>query len=677
MKLTIIKHFLNTAFITSALLLTLTACDTGPFKPYTQDTQSKDSIASTDVYDDPYLEAERLIYLAKNSSSISNQLKYRTRAARKYIQANEIASAKEQLKLLRANKLQPSPQAQTNEQKIDTFLLTANIALIENNTLLAGQILQKINTITPEQEYYSLSLTADYNFQSSQYMEAVEQRVQLHNSLDSKTEKENNNKKIWEALSSIDNTRLSHLTAKNQTVEGWIELSHVMRARQQSSSLLENNLLNWGTKYPTHPANDSFIRELASTYEDSFTGQRHIAVFLPMQGKFARISATIKNGILSASYEDKQSSPKSTVRFYDTSFYNNSSSNNDNSPNSRSSNSGASNGDLSDSSHSNDNEGINKATGFQELYQQAINNGATNIIGPLDKAVINQLVQQSSYEIPVLTLNYSEDLHANANNLFQYGLSPEDEARQVAELAVKQNKMRAAVFFPESSWGDRLRDAFSEHYHFLGGRVLASQNYPTNTYDYRAPIKQLLNLDQSAIRRKKVENTINKNVKGDPYRRHDIDMIFLAATHRSARGIMPAFKFHHAGDVPVYSTSAAYTGKENVERDRDLNGLIFCDLPWVLKNTSPLESVFKENWPKQINYTRLFALGVDAYHLVHNLNHLGNENHGAYEGQTGKIKLDNNNRVTRELLWAKFRKGKPVYFQPVISSPLLNTDPEL
>ncbi len=668
MKLTTIKHFLNTAFITSALLLTLTACDTDPFKPYTQDTQSDDSITATDVYDDPYLEAERLIYLAKNSSSISNQLKYRARATRKYIQADEIASAKKQLKLLRANKTQPSPQAQTNEQKVDIFLLTANIALVENNTLLAGQILQKINTITPEQEYYSLSLTADYNFQSNQYMKAVEQRVKLHNSLNNKVEKENNNNKIWEALSSIDNTRLSHLTAKNQTVKGWLELSHVMRAGQQSSSLLENNLLNWGTKYPTHPANDSFIRELASTYQDNFTGQRHIAVFLPMQGKFARVSATIKNGILSASYEDKQSSPKSTVRFYDTSSYNGGSSNDS-----------FSNGNLSGSNHSNsdDNGDINKTTGFQELYQQAINNGATNIIGPLDKAVINQLVQQNNYEVSVLTLNYSEDLHAHANNLFQFGLSPEDEARQVAELAVKQNKMRAAVFFPESSWGDRLRDAFSEHYHFLGGRVLASQSYQTNTYDYRAPIRQLLNLDQSAIRRKKVENTINKSVKGDPYRRHDIDMIFLAATHRSARGIMPAFKFHHAGDLPVYSTSAAYTGKENIAKDRDLNGLIFCDLPWILQNTSPLEKVFKENWPKQINYTRLFALGVDAYHLVHNLNHLGNENYGSYEGQTGKIKLDDNNRITRELLWAKFKKGKPVYFQPVISSPLLNTDSEL
>ncbi len=642
MKFTTIKHFLFAALIISALL-TLSACDTSPFKPYTQSPIG--SGTTTDVYDDPYLEAERLIQLAKKSTLLKQQLYYRARAARKYIQANEINSAQKQLNLLRANKLRTDSQAQTNEQKADIFLLSADIALNEENTSLAGQILQKIRAITPDQKNYLLSLKADFNYLSRQPMDAVEQRVQLHSSLTSEADKEINNRKIWAALSNLNDVQLNRKTSKHPTVKGWLALARVMRTGQRNNNLLENDLLDWGTKYPTHPANDAFIQTLASNYQSDFSGQRHIAVLLPMQGKLARVSATIKNGILSAYYEDKESSPKSTVRFYDTSNYSNSYENSD-----------------------------DKAVNFQKLYQQAINNGATHIIGPLDKSVINQLAQQDGFNTPILTLNYSENTHDRADNLFQFGLSPEDEARQVAELAIKQNKMHAAVFFPESNWGNRLSNAFSEHYRFLGGRVLTSQSYQTSTNDYRAPIRQLLNLDQSAIRRKKVENTISKNVNGDPYRRHDIDMIFLAATHRSARSIMPAFKFHHAGNLPVYSTSAVYTGKENIESDRDLNGLIFCDLPWILQNTSPLEMVFKENWPKQINYTRLFALGIDAYHLAHKLSYLENKDYGSYPGQTGKIKLDDYNRITRQLLWAKFKKGKPVYFEPVISSPLSDTE---
>ena len=130
---------------------------------------------------------------------------------------------------------------------------------------------------------------------------------------------------------------------------------------------------------------------------------------------------------------------------------------------------------------------------------------------------------------------------------------------------------------------------------------------------------------------------------------------------------MPAFRFHHASSLPVYSTSHVYSGQPDKALDQDLNGLIFCDLPWILQNKSPLAEVFKQNWPQQGNYTRLFALGVDAYHLVHNLDFLENKEFAYYDGQTGNIQLDDNNRVTRRLLWAKFVRGKPAYFEPAVT----------
>jgi hypothetical protein len=116
----------------------------------------------------------------------------------------------------------------------------------------------------------------------------------------------------------------------------------------------------------------------------------------------------------------------------------------------------------------------------------------------------------------------------------------------------------------------------------------------------------------------------------------------------------------------VYSTSHVYSGKLSRELDRDLNGLVFCDLPWVLHNNSPLAKVFTENWPQQQSLTRLFALGIDAYHLVYNLDYLKNKDYAFYDGQTGNIQLDDNNRITRKLLWAKFENGQAVYFEPEI-----------
>ncbi|MBE9568670.1 MAG: penicillin-binding protein activator, partial [Proteobacteria bacterium] len=281
--------------------------------------------------------------------------------------------------------------------------------------------------------------------------------------------------------------------------------------------------------------------------------------------------------------------------------------------------------------------------------------------------------QQRELDVPVLTLNYSENTFNRTDNLFQFGLSPEDEARQVAELAIKQNRKTAAVFYPDSEWGKRLNKAFSERYEFLGGKVLTVVDYATNTNDYRRPIRRLFNLDHSAIRSRKVADTISKKTQSEPYRRQDIDMIFLAATHRAARSIMPAFKFHRASGLPVYSTSHVYTGKLNRELDRDLNGLVFCDMPWILQNRSPLASAFNKNWPQQQQLTRLFALGIDAYHLIYNLDYLENHDYAFYAGQTGNIQLDENNRVTRQLLWARFEKGRAIYFEPEALEPSGNT----
>jgi outer membrane PBP1 activator LpoA protein len=368
---------------------------------------------------------------------------------------------------------------------------------------------------------------------------------------------------------------------------------------------------------------------LISDYRIDVSAKKRIAVLLPLQGDLSQVTDSIKNGLLSAYYNDTDSPLKPDVSFYDS-----------------------------------NNEDIT----FNQLYQQAIADGATTIIGPLDKTLITQLTQQTELDIPVLTLNYSDNDYSYTKNLYQFGLSPTDEARQVAELAIRQNKTRAAVFYPDSEWGKRLYTAFTEHYELLGGKILSAADYATNTNDYKRPVRDLLNLNQSTIRRSRVENTIGKKTVSEPYRRQDIDMIFLAATHHSARGIIPAFKFNHAGEIPVYSTSHVYTGKINHELDRDLNGLIFCDLPWVLQNNSPLMKTFKQNWPQQESFTRLFALGIDAYHLIYNLDYLENRDYAFYTGQTGNIQLDENNRITRKLLWAQFKNGRPVYFEPVFNT---------
>ena len=605
----------------------LSACDTQPVKPEKEPaTQTKPVTEKQATLTE---EASRLLELAEDSDSETEQFQYRARATRLYLEADKIDLAREQLALLK-EKQQNNPASDATSAKIEAaavLLLDAEIALFEKNAELAGELISQIKPVTREQQIHYYELKADLDFLSGNYMYAVDRRVQLDGYITDEKAKNKNNRKIWAALSSMSRSQLNKQRSSNPVINGWLDLAKVIRSGQRNISKLEDDLLDWGTRHPAHPVNEGFLTELINIYQGGVSDRKHIAVILPMQGELSKVSANIKNGFLSAYYSDADAEIKPLIDFYDSS-----------------------------------DENIT----FNQLYQQAINNGATNIVGPLNKIAINQLAQKQHLEIPVLTLNYAENAFNTTDNLFQFGLSPEDEAQQVAELAIQQNKKRAAVFYPDSEWGRRLNQAFTDHYTALGGKVMTAADYATNTNDYRRPIRALFNLDQSSIRHHKLENTISRKAISIPYRRQDIDMIFLAATPRSARSIMPAFKFHHASGLPVYSTSHVYTGKINRELDRDLNGLIFCDLPWVLQNNSPLKKVFRQNWPNQENFTRLFALGIDAYHLVYNLDYLENRDFAFYDGQTGNIRLDGNNRITRKLLWAKFKRGKPVYFEPAI-----------
>jgi hypothetical protein len=146
-------------------------------------------------------------------------------------------------------------------------------------------------------------------------------------------------------------------------------------------------------------------------------------------------------------------------------------------------------------------------------------------------------------------------------------------------------------------------------------------------------------------------------------------MIFMAATPRDARQLKPQFKFHYAGELPVYATSHAYTGKRDANADRDIDDLYYCDMPWILNPAPHLKQALLTYWPEQQQYTRFFALGTDAYNLIPFMGRLQAKSYERFSGQTGNIYLDPFRRLHRELLWAQFVRGEPVLID-------LNTLPE-
>jgi hypothetical protein len=242
-------------------------------------------------------------------------------------------------------------------------------------------------------------------------------------------------------------------------------------------------------------------------------------------------------------------------------------------------------------------------------------------------------------------------------------LSPEQEAVHVAEHAWLDGHTNAAAITPKTTWGDRVYQAFKNRWEELGGVIVEQQTYDSKASDYGVPIKRLLNLDESNERFRSVRRMVPGKVQFEPRRRKDVDFVFMAASSRQGRLLRPQLKFHRASEIPVYATSRVYGGSLQPDMDRDMNDVKFSDMPWTLKNNSrnadlkrKIAKLFPANSQR---FMRLYALGIDAFQIIPELNRMRRNRFASFQGETGTLYLDITNRLQRKLLWAQFKHGRP------------------
>ena len=351
---------------------------------------------------------------------------------------------------------------------------------------------------------------------------------------------------------------------------------------------------------------------------------QQIALLLPLNGRLGGFGTAVRDGFMAA-YEDARAHgvPLPNVRIYDTTE----------SPN------------------------------FIELYQRALAEGAQTIIGPLEKSQVAALYTQqngAALSVPTLALNRAEIIAGNiaANppaNLYQFGLAPEDEASEISRMAAQQKYKHAVVIADEDDRRSRELQTFTQSWQQSGGDITATAFY-RDAQSMSQTIKTALNIPQSEARKRDMEILLGRKLEFAPHRRGDIDMIFLMARPQQARSIMPTLAFHYAGDVPVYALSRSYNGVVSAD-DKDLEGLRFTEIPWVLDAQQPLKQQLLASSPQAQNYLRLYALGVDSFALYPQLRRLETQPDSRIVGQTGYLTLSPQRIVQRELLLAEFKDG--------------------
>lgn len=511
----------------------------------------------------------------------------------------------------------------TQNQQIKSKLLQARILLSLGKSEQVLQALPiNLYSLNKKQQIETLDIQAQAFLANNYPYEAVRTRIKLNSLLEDKIAAEDNHYTIWRILNMMPLNSLKQINTlpSNTETQGWIELAIVTKANQNNWQQLEQVYQDWQINHRNHPAGGTFLATLAQSQTELIKNPQHIAIMLPVKGKLASAARAIRDGFLSAHYNTtSRAQPQISIIDIDK-----------------------------------------ENTSIWQHYQSAIQKGADFIVGPLSKPSIEELSKAKDLEVPVLTFNYAGHQNTVTDNLFQFGLLPEDEATQIAELAIRQGKKHSAILVPDNAWGQRLQDAFQLRFEELGGEVRSIKTYQARKNDFSNSIKNLLNLTQSNQRYRKVKRALGGTIKFEAYRRQDIDMIFIAGLPRAARSILPQLKFHHASDLQVYSTSHAFSGVVNKNADRDINQLIYCDIPWVLE-TNQTKTSIEKNWPDTSKrYTRLYALGADAYHLIPYLGRLKTRSGEHFNGYTGNLHLDPLLRIHRELISAQFINGEPI-----------------
>ncbi len=275
---------------------------------------------------------------------------------------------------------------------------------------------------------------------------------------------------------------------------------------------------------------------------------------------------------------------------------------------------------------------------ISDTYQQLIKAGVKMVIGPVDKDSINKLLNQySPLPIPILALNtLSPQPPVRIQGFYQFGLSPEDEAELSAQKAWETGKRFAAILAPVGAWGDRMVRAYQQTWESMGGQVKTIQRFDKN-------INNVAKLAATS----------------------GADTVLLAAYPTEGRQIPPFVRYNtQTAPLSIFATSTIYAnGTANPSLDKDLNDVVFCDMPWILtpnEDALNLQNTLQQYWSNSMSsFRRVFAFGVDVYRLTAQLLQEPAPTIVQLQGQSGNLSLNGQGVVKRQLLWAQFMNGAP------------------
>ena len=350
-----------------------------------------------------------------------------------------------------------------------------------------------------------------------------------------------------------------------------------------------------------------------------------VALLLPADGDFAAASAPIRQGFFAAYFAaESKHAPRPTIRVYDS-----------------------------------------KGTpgGAVQAYQQAVHDGAKLVVGPLSRSAVAAVFDQAALPVPLLALNHPDGRKLPAANASEFGLLPETEGAQAADHMAERGLLQAYILISNDDFARRAAGAFKAELNSRGGEVTAMTVLPTGMTSYADNISSLHMPKDTATATTTAAPAASSSAPDGSATASvgttDRAGIFISMRPTEARLLLPQLHIAQI-NLPVFATSHIYAGSDDVADDRDLDGVEFCDAPWLFDAQPGLPdrtSMAAKLPAARGSAARLFAFGMDAWHLVPYLDWLRAHPGSYMPGATGQLASDQFGRIRRVLTWAQFQNG--------------------
>lgn len=541
-------------------------------------------------------------------------------AARAWLSANRADDAQRVLDAHGAG-LAPS-------QQFERDLLRGEVAIARGQYAPAWQQVSKIEApLKPADAARLYLLQQQVALRASQPVEAVRAGIERDRVASSDSERNRARRDLLDDLrGALDRgMRIDTQSSRDAVVNGWLEIAQIAAAAARAPMGAAAAVEGWRRRFPNHPAATIAASEIVAPAERGAPRSAPVAavalgLLLPLSGPNAVPAGLIRDGFM-AGVARMPDGNRPTVKVYDTG-----------------------------------------ALPVGTALQNARADGAGFIVGPLTRDELRTALEQRPGNMPMLLLNTLPGSGFAGANIYQYGLAPEDEARQIARHIAGAGQRNALVLAPSNDWGNRVAAAFADELTRAGGQVVVQGRYERGISDLTDRVETALGVTESKNRHSRMQTITGMELGFEARPRPDIDAIFVAGYQPDPGTLNPLMLINpvlnrRARGIPVFITQDSLSTEASA--NRELLDMYLLDMPWILEASGPaadLRAATESAWSARgTRQSRFFAFGFDAANLA--LAVRGPASAWPIDGLTGRLNLTPDGRVERSLQWARIGAG--------------------